>query len=201
MKKIIFFILVVVCISETTQAQNSTEFFSKGYLILNNGDTISGYIKKGFYKLNYRPSREGKTKRYAYSEVKAYKNRYKYYYRIEGYLYLHAVKGKINLYTREVESVSSGQYGGFHNYNKYHAVKKDDEEKLTLLYASNVIGYGKKYFRKTATAYFADNPEIVAKIKDKTFNHKNIEKLITAYNVAYITNKRKEKLNAANSNN
>jgi hypothetical protein len=123
---------------------------------------------------------------------------YKYYYRIEGYLYLHAIKGNINLHTREVESFSPGQYGGGHNYNKYYAVKKDDKEKLTLLYASNVIGYGKKYFRKTATAYFADDPDIVVKIRDKTFNHKNIEKLVTKYNVNYATKKWKEKQGLTN---
>jgi hypothetical protein len=82
----------------------------------------------------------------------------------------------------------SFQRGAFtHNVNDitFYAIRKDEEaaSNLGVYFTSGAMGINiNNNFRKLASAYFADYPELVKRIENKEFKILEVPAVITAYN-------------------
>lgn len=87
--------------------------------------------------------------------------------------------GKVSLYSKQEKgALPPGMGGGIHDIDNYY-VKKKNEEKATHL-GSNLLFT--KNFKKAASEYFKDCPDLVTKIQNKEFTKRNLFKMVSFYN-------------------
>jgi len=110
--------------------------------------------------------------------------------------------GKVNLYTNDLtgfnmNSVSvgmgtgMGMGGGFGGVTFggggapviYYYVEHDGD---SAVYKITAFGTISKNFKRAASEYFKDCPDLVAKIQDKTFTKNDIEELVRLYNTTCV---------------
>lgn len=158
-------------------------------LYLKNNDTLSGIgviklhtIKlknnnqKGSKKIKFKDidsavvkTKEGDQTLYFFSNNK---NKGIYYYLLEK-------KGSVNLYSKSNMTLTG--YGAFENISYY--IKRDSESEITILGGGTIW----ENFKREASEYFKDCPELVDKIKkskkDFTKKVKDLKNIVAFYNL------------------
>jgi hypothetical protein len=172
-------VAAVMAFGQTTSAQ--VKFF-KGYVLMLNGDTLKGEIKKNlkkefdnFCRAAYRKTESGEVKTFRPDKIKEYS--------VDGVIFVsrnvygeqvfvkRLSKGTVNLYEAQVEVL---QMNDLKVKSDYY-MEKDAGEFVK-------IKSGK--FKKQITDAMGDNQEIVKGLEDKKYDYENIVELFNAYNKA-----------------
>ncbi|WP_395059287.1 hypothetical protein [Flavobacterium sp.] len=103
-------------------------------------------------------------------------------------LLLNVVKGKVSVY---ISSYTNNQFSyngsaiaarnngvGFVNY---YCIR-EGEEAASLIHVDSNYANENMFFRQNGRKYFADNPEIAAKIDNREYTYKNFMEVIELYN-------------------
>jgi len=167
-------------------AFNSNSFaqakYYPGYVILLNGDTLKGEVKKNpkkefdnFTKAAYRKKENVDVKTYNATKIKEYS--------VDGVVYIsrnidgeqvfvrRLSQGNVNLYESQIEILQMNEIKVKSDYY----MEKDGGEFVK-------IKSGK--FKKQVTEVMADNEEIVKALEEKKYDYDNIVELFKAYNKA-----------------
>lgn len=180
--------------------------WTKGELILKNGDTLRGLINlpmisknlivmNGKEKVKYRIDKKSKKQKYGEDQVQ------KIIFNISDteiayYEYIQISKnkkgifkiicsGKANLYGRKVSMTSSSStgYNGIvgttqtYSLNEFYITRKNEETASPLITVR--ISYS---FKKRAMEYFSDCPKVVYKLEQKIYKKESIKEVIDEYN-------------------
>jgi len=191
MKKILFILAILVVLPLAAQKQEATLYFK-------DSTVLKGLAKITHSKsILFKKNKEDKKIEYTFEDLRSIeikenkrsKNFTIYCYKIipkNGYTLLKQIeKGKVNLYMffDVFHSSKSGPNGSMtmssSSINRYY-IAKDDKEIVTHL-GSNGLLFDKK-FKKAASTYFKDCPELVTKIQKKKYKKKHIEELVKYYN-------------------
>ncbi|AWX45719.1 hypothetical protein HME9304_02746 [Flagellimonas maritima] len=169
-------------------------------LILKNGAKLEGYaVLKSLDKIKFRKQKKADKEFYTFDKV----DTLKIYDDFEPKLYIQAkVKdeekpkvlkivdiGKNLIYYRKISQgygapafMPGGNMpmtvGGFYNVTNSY-VRKPDEDEVTYLASTNWLSGN---FKNAASEYFADCPNLVAKIKNRELKKKHLKEIITYYN-------------------
>jgi len=178
----------------------STAQKSKATLIFKDGTTIQGLAKlSGIDKVKFKRNKKEKATKYHFSELKKAiindgEASSTYVYAkvdIDTYKVLEEITiGKVNLYSMEFSGYSgpvymAGPNGGSwtgmgHSYNiKNLFVSREGEEIVTHLGSNQLFT---KNFKKAASTYFKDCPELVKKIQNKKLKKRDIKDIVEFYN-------------------
>ncbi|MBL4905499.1 MAG: hypothetical protein JKZ00_05725 [Flavobacteriaceae bacterium] len=168
----------------------------KVILTFNDGSEIFGY---GRIKINdkivYRKLKKGKKKIYNYKKVKkitVFKDSTKltYEYKIVLGTIIRRdikllpepiIKGAINLYQKQINGITSfgGIGGGTRFSHTYSYISK--KGKTTVRYLSTDDTTSKK-FKRFASTYFSDCPDLISKINSNYFKESGIKGIVKYYN-------------------
>lgn len=176
---LITLVVVTFVISLCSNAIAQAKYYP-GYVILLNGDTLKGEIKKNpkreydsFVKAQYRKKENVDMKTYNATKIKEYC--------VDGVTYVsrnvdgeqvfvkRLSKGTVNLYESQVEVMQMNEIRVKSDYY----MEKGNGEFVK-------IKSGK--FKKQVTDVMADNEEIVKAVEDKKYEYENIVELFEAYN-------------------
>lgn len=181
MKKI--FVITLFLFSTTLISQE------KASLILRNGDTLNGYsyARETLQSIKFQKEKDSKKVKYNYKQVKRvlFRNQIFDYKVIEGIrstprLYKLMKPGKVSLYRFDFTRTSNFNNFSMSNEVVEYSVCKNYSDLVTVFNAS---GLGiERSFRKKAAKFFKDCPELVEKIKSKTWRMKNIPEIVDYYN-------------------
>ena len=96
------------------------------------------------------------------------------------------IPGKVNLYFGETSvtmQVNSAMgLSNFSNGSTLYYFMKENEPAATFIHENWNQTFKNGDFKTNASRYFAENPKILAKIKDKTYTYENIYQLVMEYN-------------------
>ena len=181
--------------------------WTKGELVLRNGDTLSGYLKlpiinkaavANSHKIKFKKGKKGKTTRYNHINVNKlifkdptneeiyffkYIKTSKSKYQLFKMLYN---SDKIRLFARMVSEISAApNINGFitstgyypSDYNEYYVQRKHERIASPLV----KIGPLTKSFRKNAMKYFSDCPDLVTKLKNRDLAQSDLLRIIKEY--------------------
>ncbi len=191
MKKIIYILAFLVALPMVAQKQEAILHFKdstvlKGLAKITHTKGILFKKAKGEEKIEYTFE---ELKYIEIKEKKKSKEFTTYSYRIlpeSGYTLLKQIEvGKVNLYKffDVFHSSKSGPNGSMtsksSSISRYY-IAKENEETLTNL-GINGLEFGKR-FKKNASSYFSDCPELVLKIKKRKFKKKHIQDVVKFYN-------------------
>jgi len=191
MKKIIFILAFLVVLPMVAQKQEAVLYFKdstvlKGLAKITHTKGILFRTEKGAEKTEYTFE---ELKYIEIKEKKKSKEFTTYSYRIlpeSGYTLLKQIEvGKLNLYKffDVFHSSKSGPNGSMtsksSSISRYYIAKKN-EETLTNLGITG-LEFGKR-FKKNASKFFSDCPELVTKIQNKEYKKKHIEEVVKFYN-------------------
>jgi len=194
MKKTIFILALLFILPMAAQKNEATLYFR-------DGTVLEGFAKisqRAFsVKIKFRKKIGAKkifytSKELEYFKIKKRENnkisiRTYWYKKISGDSYTlleQKEKGKVNLFVLFQVNHSSmpgpnGPIMTSSSISSYY-VAKENEESLTHLGSKGSL-FGKN-FKKAASEYFRDCPELVKKIQDKEYRKKHIEKVVKYYN-------------------
>lgn len=166
--------------------------FKPGYIVTNNYDTLRGYVKYAetfpfqiFYDVRFKDSVYGKPRKYSPEQIQGFKsidydffamqepefNEFYFMQRmVDGYakLYVHFENAFIS--SIPFSSISFGS-----NSTESYYIIRPNEEKLTMIYQTG--------FKRFATDYFKDNPELVKKIQaGKNYRYRDLKRIVEEYN-------------------
>lgn len=163
----------------TKDAQAQTKFY-KGYVILLNGDTLNGEVKKNakkefdnFTRASFRKSEGNELKTYRADKIKEYV--------VDGITFVsrnidgeqvfvkRLSKGAVNLYEAQVEVLQMNEVKVKSDYY----MEKDAGEFVK-------IKSGK--FKKQIVDVMGDNEEIVKGLEEKKYEYDNILEVFNVYN-------------------
>ncbi len=191
MKKLIFILAFLVVLPLAAQKQEAILYFKdstvlKGLAKITHGKSILFKKNKDDKKIEYTFE---ELRCVEIKEKKKSENFTTYCYKIipeNGYSLLKQIEvGKVNLYKffDVYHSSKSGPNGSMTTKNssisRYY-IAKENIEIVTHL-GSNGLFFDKK-FKKAASNYFKDCPELVTKIQKKKYKKKHIEELVKYYN-------------------
>lgn len=180
--KSVFSAIVVVMAAIMTfdiSATAQVKYFP-GYVIMLNGDSLKGEIKKNpkrefdnFTKASFRKKEGGEIKSFSPVKIKEYC--------VDGTIYVSRnvdgeqvfvkciSKGAVNLYESQVEVM---QMNEIKVKSDYYLEKAGGE----------FVKVKSSKFKKQLTDAMADNEEIVKAIEDKKYDYENIVEVVNAYN-------------------
>lgn len=198
--KILGFTFLIISFLGYTQLPSG---WTPGDITLSDGTTKKGWFMifrddftiQAFHSVRYKPTDDGKKEKYKYDEIDHIKVNdsirleYRKIKRNRWHIFRIKTEGKVDLLLSEmIMNVRPGGAlmggGGFVNdpfnyigFNAVYVQKKDEDEATPLLRPGVSTP-----FKKAAKKYFKDCKSIVNKIKDKTYNKKNIEEMVKDYN-------------------
>lgn len=180
--KNIFSIIVVVVAAITafnTNAKAQVKYF-QGYVIMLNGDSLKGEIKKNlkrefdnFTKASFRKKDGAEVKSFTPAKIKEYS--------VDGTIYVSRnvdgeqvfvkciSKGAMNLYESQVEVM---QMNDIKVKSDYYMEKAGGE----------FVKVKSSKFKKQMSDAMADNEEIVKALEEKKYDYENIVEVVNAYN-------------------
>jgi hypothetical protein len=182
MKKTFFSLtIVVVAIVMAFNSQSVAQVkYYQGYVIMLNGDTVKGEIKKNlkkefdnFTKASYRKKDGGEIKSFAPTKIKEYC--------VDGTTFVsrnidgeqvfakRLSKGNVNLYEAQLEVYQMNEI----------RVKSDYYMEKS---AGEFVKIKSGKFKKQVEEAMSDNEEIVKALEDKKYEYENIVELFNAYN-------------------
>lgn len=170
-------LFVLLSVSKNVSAQ--VKFF-KGYVVLLNGDTLNGEIKKNlkkefdnFTRANFRKSEGGELKTYRADKIKEYV--------VDGTTFVsrnvdgeqmfvkRLSKGSVNLYEAQMEVL---QMNDVKVKSDYYMEKE----------AGEFVKIKSGKFKKQIVDVMGDNEEIVKGLEQKKYDYDNILEVFNAYN-------------------
>lgn len=186
--------------------------WNDGEIHLKNGETKTGLVKIGMISkdllaiglgdkvVRFKPAKKGKKRKYREPEVDYVilngtrgntNGRYEYVLVSDNKKELFRVisTGKVILYHRFVSMTSgSGGANGMmssstYEVDEYYALRESETIASPL-----ITGRISKSFRKKAIAYFSDCPSLVAKLENKTYRKRDVEKAAKEYNRCDVSN-------------
>ena len=172
-------VAIVMAFNNSTFAQ--AKYYS-GYVILLNGDTLKGEVKKNpkheydnFAKAAFRKKEGAEIKTYNPTKIKEYS--------VDGVTFVsrnvdgeqvfvkRLSKGTVNLYEAQIEVL---QMNDIKVKSDYYMEKK----------AGEFVKIKSGKFKKQVEEVMSDNQEIVKALDDKKYEYENIVELFNAYNKA-----------------
>jgi hypothetical protein len=178
-------VVVVAAVLIFSQNAIAQVKYFQGYVIMLNGDSVKGEIKKNlkhefdnFTKASFRKKEGSEIKSYTPAKIKEYcvdgtsfvsRN-------IDGeQVFVKRIsKGTVNLYEAQVETM---QMNEIKIKSDYYMEKAGGE----------FVKVKSSKFKKQMTDVMADNEEIVKALEDKKYDYENIVEVVNAYNKT-ITN-------------
>ena len=173
------FLALFLLISVQKNSNAQVKFF-KGYVVLLNGDTLNGEIKKNlkkefdnFTRASFRKSEGGELKTYRPDKIKEYG--------VDGVIFVsrniegeqvfvkRLSKGAVNLYEAQIEVLLMNDLKVKSDYY----MEKEAGEFVK-------IKSGK--FKKQIVDVMGDNEEIVKGLEEKKFDYENIVEVFNVYN-------------------
>lgn len=170
-------VAAVLCFSNNAVAQVK---FYKGYVLLLNGDTLKGELKRNlkkeydnFAKATFRKSEGAETKSYRADKIKEYC--------VDGIVFVsrnvdgeqvfvkRLSKGAVNLYESQIEVL---QMNELKVKSDYYMEKE----------AGEFVKIKSGKFKKQMTDVMGDNEEIVKGLEEKKYDYDNIVEVFNAYN-------------------
>jgi hypothetical protein len=172
-----FALFLCISISKTMHAQ--VKFF-KGYVLLLNGDTLNGEVRKNvkkefdnYSKASFRKNEGGELKTYRADKIKEYL--------VDGTTFVsrnvdgeqmfvkRLSKGSVNLYEAQVEVL---QMNELKVKSDYYMEKE----------AGEFVKIKSGKFKKQIVDVMGDNQEIVKGLEEKKYDYENIVEVFNAYN-------------------
>lgn len=170
-------------------------------MVFNDGTTKTGLGRlSGIDKIKFKTDKKSKASKYHFTNLDKViigegedSSTYKYIkVDIETYKVLKEVSfGKVSLYTQDITGYSNGAFvptgfgggmwiaGGSSYQIKDLFVQRTEDEMATHLGSNQLFS---KNFKKAASEYFSDCPNLVQKIKDKEYKKKDIKEIVVFYN-------------------
>lgn len=196
MKSIVILLFTIVLYTPCIKAQKT-----KAVLIFKNGTQLEGLAKLNLWeKIKFRKERGDKRKRYTFDEVdtlKLFEDEVPSIYvqvkiKDEGFHKILELvdQGKNLIYYRDNiqgyygssaipnGSMPSVPMGGSYSYTDSY-VRKPGENEATYLASTSWLSGN---FKKMASKYFDDCPNLVAKIQHKEFKKRHLKEIIAYYN-------------------
>lgn len=206
LRSIITGVLLIFSISNSVAQDGWIE----GEIFLKNGESKAGLIKLGKVSkdliaiggdniVKYKPAKKGKKKKYREPEIDhiildeaggGYNGYYEYVAVSESkrQLFRAVLTGNVILYHRFVNMTSSSAGGGgmmmssTYNVDEYYVLREGGTIAMPL-----ITGRISKSFRHRASNFFSDCPIVVAKLQNKSYRKRDIEKVVAAYNNCEIS--------------
>lgn len=202
MNKAIFFLLLIYNLSVQAQMQKATLFFKDGTELYG-----LARITSSGKKIKFKKNNEAKSVTYSSKEIESIallvkkngnstnkanlQNAHYFYKNIEGkrteLLLELIVKGKVNLF-RDLKIVGGGintmgpqgpMMMRSYTISSYYASREDSRTVIHLGDKGDLFG---KNFKKAASEYFKDCPELVKKIQNNVFKKNDIVDVVKFYN-------------------
>lgn len=177
MRKIFIVLLLLIFSQSQAQKKGLTIYFK-------DGTTLAGFGKiVADNDIRFRATEEGEGiiyKKELIDKIQIGDGFYQYKPNEESWLRV-IIKGKVNLYKKDATyyyaytSTAIPAGGTVTNYY----VEREGENEVFKITSHGEIS---KNFKKTASAYFKDCPELVEKINNKTYKKTHIEEVIKFYN-------------------
>lgn len=178
---ILFFVLITLNLS----AQSLFKSYEKGKITFRDGSEISGLIKISGKKVKFKKSKGEEKIKYTYKELQKVKFRFgdEYLYKLSGksiFLIKRVIKGKLDLYSYEMQSPSLMMQGGMiqagfvtgRGSSTVYMIGYNDSDFIEKLPKNPK----KKKFRKVMMKYTSDCSELQNLIKDKKSVKENFAK-------------------------
>jgi hypothetical protein len=175
-------VVVVAAVMAFSSSASAQIKYFKGYVLMLNGDTLKGEVKKNlkkefdnFCRAAYRKSDGGEIKTFRPDKIKEYC--------VDGVTFVsrnvdgeqvfvkRLSKGTMNLYEAQVEVL---QMNDLKVKSDYYMEKE----------AGEFVKIKSGKFKKQITDAMGDNQEIVKGLEDKKYDYENIVELFNAYNKA-----------------
>ncbi|MCW3105488.1 MAG: hypothetical protein JWO09_3928 [Bacteroidetes bacterium] len=172
-------VVVAAIMAFNTKASAQVKYF-QGYVILLNGDSLKGEIKKNlkrefdnFTKASFRKKEGAEVKSFTPAKIKEYC--------VDGTIFVSRnvdgeqvfvkiiSKGAVNLYESQIEVM---QMNDIKVKSDYYMEKAGGE----------FVKVKSSKFKKQMTDAMADNEEIVKAIEEKKYDYENIVEVVNAYN-------------------
>jgi hypothetical protein len=197
MKKILFTLTLLICLSSFSQKQKATLYFK-------DGTKITGLAKiTGSDRIKFRKNRKASKIKYTYKEL----TKIEIYYTDEIKMFefkkirekkkreelLEVIlKGKVTLYKDVKHYYNSGFSVGVGRYGGVNTTMMMNQGSITSYYVSteeeNVVSHIRsntffnKNFKKVIAEYFKDCPSLVTKVENKEFRKNDIYEIVEYYN-------------------
>ncbi|MEQ8582804.1 MAG: hypothetical protein RIC30_03375 [Marinoscillum sp.] len=162
---------------------------SLDWVILSSGDSLHGYIEGKTQSIIFRNPVESENRKISNTDIISYKNNGVIYENFGGMKALE-IRGNLSLYTDTLKTNVPANYyspygdirlGGSSSSSViYYFVKRQDEEKLTLLWPAGILR--NSTFKKTATNYFEECPDLVDRINRGWYTKNHIKEMVQFYN-------------------
>jgi hypothetical protein len=168
-----------LCISISKNIHAQIKFF-KGYVLLLNGDTLNGELRKNvkkefdnYTKASFRKNEGGELKTYRADKIKEYA--------VDGVTFVsrnvdgeqvfvkRLSKGQVNLYEAQIEVL---QMNELKVKSDYYMEKE----------AGEFVKIRSGKFKKQIVDVMGDNQEIVKGLEEKKYDYENIVEVFNAYN-------------------
>jgi|GEM_PF-6678527 len=158
---------------------------SLDWIILTSGDSLHGYIEEKSNGIIFRNPIESDFRKISNTDIISYKNNEVIYENFRGMKALE-IRGNVSLYIDTLRATYVHDFSPYGPRAKpttyiYYFVKKENEEELMLLSIKGKIWLNST-FKKTATNYFKECPDLVDRINRGWYTKNHIVEIVQFYN-------------------